>query len=197
MDLLWVYPAMSSSGPLVCRKRRLQCVVRRITDRDVVPVTGEVGAQRAASRVDYSSIQPCIDAVFSVRPADRAAGLHLAFLADAEAQRRIASVRFQVTEQVVTYRADVRYAGDGVLPELPLQRQIPALRDGVWFSCQKPGELEIGRNCDQSMVLSGCCGEAFAEGKWGGKRWPSLNPVSLSMKGVANNGGAGDAHQNP
>ena len=62
---------------------------------------------------------------------------------------------------------------------------------GVLFVEPKNGSAFTGRNCDQSMLVTGLLGDALSGGNCCGKRWPLLLPSAAVMNGVSNSGGAG------
>src|ERR1700733_6675500 len=104
-------------------QRKLYGVVVRIPRRRLVRVTAEIRSQRAAGTVVNLPCRRDVLAVFSEWPARRLSRCQIGGIAQEQAQRWVAGVRFHEHEKPMRLRADVTRAEYCLGSQAALERQ--------------------------------------------------------------------------
>ena len=172
-------------------KTQFQRVVVGITDARLIGVAAKFRPERAAGSIHGLSRSCRVNIAFSERTARRGSSSNLTGLAEAQAQRRIARVRFHQNQQAMRLIAHVAGAEHGVLPDLPLDREhvLFGVRNTVANGISgNAADRDILRPID---IVSGWLLEEFKGAKVTGKYCPRFCPLEAVTNGFENKGGAG------
>ncbi len=102
-----------------------QRVVVGVADGGLQRIAAEVRAQRPARTVYLPTADRIIDGVLAARAAGERSRLHVAGLAQAQAERGISGIWLNENPLAMARRADITRTEDGLRSGLPLNRKHP------------------------------------------------------------------------
>src|SRR5580704_8464038 len=107
-------------------------VIVRMADCRLQPITAETRPERPARSVHLPTSDWVIHRIFPARAAGECSGSHFARLAEAQAKRRIAGIRFDQYTLTMAGSADITRVKYRVGPSLALNRKHPLFR--IWHA---------------------------------------------------------------